>query len=96
MNLQETPDWIGTPRVPGETQFMVDFTLPHDDGRYKLIADGHQLEIKAYEVKPGAPKPSLRGTSFVPGESLPPAISAIFADPYVRAVLAQRNYKGLF
>jgi hypothetical protein len=98
MNLQQKPDWIGTPRTHeyeenGQRYKMIsiDFTLENDDARYKLVITANEretiYEFKQYITKEGKQKPFLTATDYVWKNETIPLIDAILADPYVQEIL---------
>lgn len=99
MTIEDTkPDWVGTPRKHSyeeggitHTGISIDFSLPNDDTRYKLVLqiEGETwcYEIKQYGHAPGAQKPFLKDTAYRYENKTVPLIDAILSDPYVQHFL---------
>ncbi|WP_026594001.1 DUF3910 family protein [Bacillus sp. UNC437CL72CviS29] len=86
MNLNAKIDWIGTPK-PYHDGTTIDFSLEHDDNRYKLIVLNYdqsvQYKFVQYGIKPGSQKPFPIDIPFQ--EEMLPLIERILQDPYVQA-----------
>ncbi|WP_416828351.1 DUF3910 family protein [Ectobacillus polymachus] len=102
MHVNDTkPDWIGTPRKHtyekegiAHTDISIDFSIPNDDTRYKLIVQIKEgttktshYEIKQYGVAAGAQKPFLQDTNYVFENKTISLIDAILSDSYVQHFL---------
>ncbi|WP_410984254.1 DUF3910 family protein [Bacillus cereus] len=93
MNPNTKVDWIGTPKpyiYKDDVTYnatAIDFSLEHDDNRYKLIVLKHdqsvQYKFVQYGIKPGSQKPFPIDIPLQ--EEMLPLVERILQDPYVRA-----------
>ncbi|PHA01318.1 hypothetical protein COE51_04885 [Bacillus pseudomycoides] len=100
MNINAKVDWIGTPTpyiYKDDVTYdatAIDFSLEHDDNRYRLIVlqqdKGVQYKIIQYGVKPGGQKPFPIDTGHHYKNKTIPLIEMILQDPYVQSVLEQK------
>ncbi|MDM5157307.1 DUF3910 family protein [Bacillus sp. DX1.1] len=99
MNINAKVDWIGTPKpyiYKDDVTYdatAIDFSLEHDDNRYKFIVFKHdtsvQYKLVQYGIKPGSQKPFPIEIPFQ-AEMLP-LIEKILQDPYVQAILGRKT-----
>ncbi|MDM5190818.1 DUF3910 family protein [Bacillus sp. DX4.1] len=99
MNINAKVDWIGTPKPyiykddVAYDAIAIDFSLEHDDKRYKLIAlqrgEHVQYKLVQYGVKPGSQKPFPIDLPFK--DEMLPLIEGILQDPYVQAILQKKT-----
>jgi hypothetical protein len=102
MDFNAKPDWIGTPRKHSYEEngilyksLSVDFTLPDDDNRYKLVVQtteqngisSTRYEFKQYGTAPGRQKPFMMDMDYAWENETIPLIDRILNDPYVQAFL---------
>ncbi|MBC6973882.1 DUF3910 family protein [Bacillus sp. Xin] len=93
MNPNAKVDWIGTPKpyiYKDDVTYnatAIDFSLEHDDNRYKLIVLKHdqsvQYKFVQYGIKPGSQKPFPIDIPLQ--EEMLLLVERILQDPYVRA-----------
>ncbi|MBD5796457.1 hypothetical protein BHU24_11915 [Bacillus pseudomycoides] len=93
MNPHAKIDWIGTPKpyiYKDDVTYVgatIDFSLEHDDNRYKLIVLKHdqsvQYKFVQYGTKPGSQKPFPIDIPFQ--EEMLLLVERILQDPYVQA-----------